>query len=123
MNPRDALHEAAARLHSRFSFTQIVTSEMVLTEVMNHFSASGDCLRRAAWALVESLCENPRCQVVPQTSGQFRNAARLYGLHHDKQWSLTDCSSILIMRSKDINDALTYDKHFEQAGFTALLRD
>jgi predicted nucleic acid-binding protein len=123
LNPRDALHREADQLCSQFTSALVVTSEMVLTEVMNHFSESGDHLRRAASALVEGLCESPRCEVVPQTSDQFRNAARLYGQRHDKQWSLTDCSSILIMRAHDIGDALTYDKHFAQAGFTALLRE
>jgi predicted nucleic acid-binding protein len=123
LNPRDTLHEAADQLRAQFNSALIVTSEMVLTEVMNHFSESGDYLRRAASALVEGLCESPRCEVIPQTSGQFRNAARLYGQRHDKMWSLTDCSSILIMRAEDIGEALTHDKHFAQAGFTALLRE
>ena len=68
LNPRDALHETAVRLRAQFSSALIVTSEMVLTEVMNHFSESGDQFRRAAAALVEALCDSPRCEVVPQTS-------------------------------------------------------
>jgi predicted nucleic acid-binding protein len=35
---------------------------------------------------------------------------------------MTDCSSFLIMWQYGIDAALTYDKHFEQAGFDALLR-
>jgi predicted nucleic acid-binding protein len=40
----------------------------------------------------------------------------------DKSWSLTDCASFLIMEAMGIREALTYDNHFLQAGFTALLR-
>ena len=40
----------------------------------------------------------------------------------DKSWSLTDCISFEVMRSAQATDALTYDQHFEQAGFRALLR-
>jgi predicted nucleic acid-binding protein len=45
-----------------------------------------------------------------------------YQTRPDKSWSLTDCSSFLIMESEGIEAALTYDRHFEQAGFQALLR-
>jgi predicted nucleic acid-binding protein len=41
----------------------------------------------------------------------------------DKGYSLTDCASMLIMRQKEIQDILTYDKHFLQEGFNALLRE
>ena len=42
--------------------------------------------------------------------------------HADKVWSLTDCTSFVLMRQRGIADALAYDRHFEQAGFKALLR-
>lgn len=122
LNPRDRLHDKALRLSLEFDPDEIVTSQAVLAEVLNHFAESGPWLRGAAWSLIERLCDNRRCRVIPQTSGQFRDAARLYGQRPDKQWSLTDCSSMLIMRAQDIRDALACDKHFEQAGFTALLR-
>jgi len=39
-----------------------------------------------------------------------------------KEWQLTDCISFIVMEDKEITDALTGDHHFEQAGFTALLK-
>jgi len=42
--------------------------------------------------------------------------------YRDKEWSLVDCASFLVMRDEDIELALTADHHFEQMGFTALLR-
>ena len=41
----------------------------------------------------------------------------------DKSWSLTDCISFVVMGEHGITDALTGDRHFEQAGFRALLRE
>ena len=35
---------------------------------------------------------------------------------------LTDCISFVLMSEEGIAEALTGDHHFEQAGFTALLR-
>jgi predicted nucleic acid-binding protein len=40
----------------------------------------------------------------------------------DKDWSLTDCISFVVMNAESISEALTGDEHFEQAGFVALLR-
>ena len=39
----------------------------------------------------------------------------------DKGWSLCDAVSIVLMRRDGIDDALTTDHHFEQAGFRRLL--
>lgn len=36
--------------------------------------------------------------------------------------SLVDCSSFVLMRQKDLIEALTNDHHFEQAGFIRLLK-
>ena len=46
----------------------------------------------------------------------------MYVSHTDKEWSLTDCISFVVMRNRGIRRALTADAHFEQAGYAALLR-
>ena len=42
--------------------------------------------------------------------------------HSDKNYTLADCSSFVIMNDLRSVNALTADKHFEQAGFRRLLR-
>jgi hypothetical protein len=59
--------------------------------------------------------------VVPQTAEQFAGALELYKKADDKEWSLTDCASFLIMEERGIRSALTRDRHFAQAGFETLL--
>lgn len=49
-------------------------------------------------------------------------AVTLYMRRPDKEWGLTDCLSFVVMGGEGLGDALTADHHFEQAGFTALLR-
>jgi predicted nucleic acid-binding protein len=51
----------------------------------------------------------------------FIRSLALYKARLDKGYSLTDCSSMLLMRDRRLSDALTTDRHFEQEGFIALL--
>jgi predicted nucleic acid-binding protein len=46
----------------------------------------------------------------------------LYAQRPDKDWSLTDCISFVVMKRLRLTEALTADKHFEQAGFKVLLK-
>lgn len=123
VNPDDDLHHKAIEISKTLSSVYIVTSEMVLTEVLNDFSKRGDFFRQAAIDLIENLIQNHNVSVVPQTSVHFWEGILLYKQRPDKRWSLTDCVSFRIMQEYGIIEALAYDKHFEQAGFKALLRD
>ena len=123
LNPSDNLHPKAIKLARALQPVHIVTSEMVLTEVLNDFSKRGEYLRDAASELIRNLRFHPNTTIVPQTSQQFEQAFSLYAKRKDKQWSHTDCVSFNIMATNGIVEALAYDKHFAQAGFTALMRN
>src|SRR5205807_8573085 len=60
---------------------------------------------------------------VPQTPALFRGALALYQDRPDKSWSLTDCASFLIMDQRQIAEAPSHDRHFEERerGHRALL--
>jgi predicted nucleic acid-binding protein len=122
LNPRDELHARAVAAAQSYSDDQIVTSEMVLVEFLNGFSDRGPRLRPAASKAVKTLRSSPNVTVIPQTSDQFERALGRYEERIDKDWSLTDCASFLIMEGEGIEGALTHDQHFAQAGFHALLR-
>jgi predicted nucleic acid-binding protein len=122
LNPKDGLHAKAKSVAATLGATPLVTSQMVFAELLNDFAHRGPTLRDAARQLVETLSRNPSTTVVPQSAVQFHTALSLYGERSDKAWAFTDCASFLIMHTFGIGDALTYDKHFEQMGFRALLR-
>ncbi len=123
LNPKDELHEKAQEVSKTLDPVLTVTSEMILTELLNLFAEKGTALRNTAVSMVQKIKSASNCEVVPQTSLQFRKALERYNDRPDKGWSLTDCASFLIMEEKGIGEALTYDQHFLQAGFGALLRD
>lgn len=122
LTPRDSLHEEAHRLFAANTESEIVTSDWVLIELLDGFATKGHYLRSLAADAVAALKVNPRVTVEPQISESFEDAFRLFRDRPDKDWSMTHCSSFLIMRGYGIDSALTNDKHFEQAGFNALLK-
>lgn len=95
---------------------------MVLTEVLNAFAERGAHPRAVCVSAVQAIIADARTDVVPQTRHLFQDALALYRQHSDKGWSLTDCASFAIMDKRGIVETLTYDHHFEQRGYTALLR-
>ena len=121
VNPRDQIHAKAVRVTQQVSSARIVTSEMVLAEVLNSFSDAGP-LRQAVGSMVQKLRNNRDVIIVPQTSEQFESALRRYKQATDKSWSLTDCASFQVMEAEQMQAALTHDQHFAQAGFETLLR-
>jgi len=122
LNPRDELHAKASATSRDYSPNQIVTSEMVLAELLNSFSSHKPALRQAVVRAVVSLRETSEVVIFPQTSQLFEKALKRYEEMADKSWSLTDCASFVIMEEEGLTVALTHDRHFVQAGFQALLR-
>ena len=55
---------------------------------------------------------------LPQTSADFHAALALYESRLDKDYSLTDCRSMVALRALGISEVLTNDHHFTQEGFT-----
>ena len=120
LNPRDQIHVKAIAITRGLSSTRLITTEMVLVELLNSFSDGP--FRNAVCRMVEGLRANRNLTIVPQTTGQFESALQGYRRANDKRWSLTDCASFEVMETEHLNEALTFDRHFVQAGFEALLR-
>ena len=100
----------------------VVTTQLVLVEALNALAGMGEFRRLFAAQMVRTLEDDPGVEIVPQTDAQFRAAVERYATRPDQRWSLTDCASFLVMEERGISEALAYDRDFEQAGFTALLR-
>ena len=120
VNPRDQIHQKVMKITQELSSVRLLTTEMVLIELLNSFSDSP--FRRAVAGMVLRLRNDRNVRIVPQTSQQFESALRRYKQATDKSWSLTDCASFQVMEVERIQAALTHDQHFAQAGFEALLR-
>ncbi len=120
VNPRDQIHQKVLMITQQLSSVRLLTTEMVLVELLNSFSDSP--FRQAVAGMVLKLRNDRNVRIVPQTSQQFESALRRYKQATDKSWSLTDCASFQVMEVERIQASLTHDQHFAQAGFEALLR-
>jgi predicted nucleic acid-binding protein len=119
INPRDQYHRSAAELNSGLS-VPLLTTAWVLLEFANAISASR-ARERFERVLVRLRSESDATIIAPEPD-LFDRGCQLYISRPDKEWSLTDCVSFVVMERDGLTDALTGDRHFEQAGFRALLR-
>jgi hypothetical protein len=120
LNVDDQWHGIAEQMRPTLnSADPIVTTKPVLYEVAD---AMAHPLRNQAGQAVASLCSDSRITVDPVADETFASALALYQDRPDKDWSLTDCVSFIVMRKMEIQRAMTADHHFEQAGFVAMMR-
>ena len=119
VSPRDALHAQEVDLASQYRGS-LVTTEYVLIETGNFLSRAGD--RMVFVELLRSLQADPETTILAGSHDRFDSGFARFRDRPDKDWSLTDCISIVAMEELGLTDAFTSDHHFEQAGFKVCLR-
>lgn len=119
LHPADEAHEKALLL-ARTHRATFVSTQWVLTEVADGCADPIDRVRIADFPAVFERQTN--VTIVPASDDWFHRGMNRYRDRPDKEWSLTDCISFLVMEDLAISQALTGDHHFEQAGFIALLK-
>jgi predicted nucleic acid-binding protein len=98
----------------------IVTTEFILLELGNACARAED--HADFLALVAGMRASPRVKIIPLASELFNRGLARMRERNDKDWSLTDCISFVVMEDEGLHKTLTGDQHFEQAGFKALLK-
>ena len=119
LNERDPAHQRAIAA-SKDPNQLFITTEFVLLELADALSKPP--LREEFEAVYTLIQNTPSFSIVPASGELFRRGLALYCERADKEWQLTDCISFVVMQDKNLTDALTGDRHFEQAGFKALLK-
>jgi predicted nucleic acid-binding protein len=119
VNQRDQHHSRALDLASQFEGRPLLTTDAVLLEVGNALAKN---FRAASIQVINDFLTSSEVQIVHLYSDLFHKGFALYRSRLDQSWGLIDCVSFIVMREAGIFQSLTADKHFEQAGFQALLR-
>jgi predicted nucleic acid-binding protein len=114
----DADHRRALRIGETLRGARFFTHDGVLTEFLSFFSGHGEFWRREAAAFVRDLIVSEKYRVTPLSRHRFEEALTLYETRLDKEYSLVDCTSMVLMRRREVTHVLTNDHHFRQEGFT-----
>jgi hypothetical protein len=115
----DESHQRALSIYQAEDFDQIVTTAFVLTELAD--GMADEWSRQECARFIEYLRQSDETAIIEASAPLYWKGFDLYSRRPDKEWSLTDCISFVVMSDERLNEALTGDRHFEQAGFTALL--
>lgn len=119
-HPKDAWHGRVIAWEQAHPSVRFVTTEEVLIEVLNWFASLGTTGRAHAASAVRSMRTDASIQILPQTTTGFDAALALYEARLDKDYSLTDCRTMVALKALGISEVLTNDHHFTQEGFTIL---
>ena len=95
-------------------------TDAVLLEIGN---ALARIYKQEAVEIIAQFLAVEEVDVVHLTPYLFEQGFTLYKSHQDKAWGLVDCISFIAMREAGADQALTFDQHFVQVGFQALMRE
>jgi uncharacterized protein len=121
LNRSDPHHEKAKGLAANIEKSRRLrlTTTAVLLELGDGFA------RKGKWDLIapflSAAAKDPLLDVVSVDLALLKEAVALRNARVDKDWGLTDCASFIVMGDRKVDEALTADRHFQQAGFRALL--
>jgi len=120
LNPSDQAHSKAVAFTSS-NTVRMLTTEWVLTELADGLARS----RRGRTEFLGTLADlqaDADVTIIPCGHALMAEGIQLYAQRPDKEWSLADCITFVVMTKHGLTEALTGDHHFEQAGFVALLK-
>lgn len=103
---------------ARGEYGKQVTTNYVMTETLT-------LVRRrlglsAAVSLAKTFAESDEVRVFWIEPVHHDEGVRIMASHPDKVWSLTDCTSFVVMNALQIRQALALDDDFTQAGFSVV---
>lgn len=101
----------------------LVTTDEVLVEFIGFVSGHGAHVRINSSRIVRETLDDPKVRVILQTRDTLLEGLDLFEARPDKGYSLVDCISMVTMRRLGMTEVLTADRHFEQEGFVAVLRE
>ena len=122
LNVDDDWHQEAHRLRSELVNKNYVfiTTDFVLLEIADALCSPK--YKKNTADFLQNIYQLSSTKVIPLNQNLFQAGLSLYETRLDKDWGLTDCISFVVMQEEGILEAFTSDRHFEQAGFTRLLK-
>jgi uncharacterized protein len=118
INPADAAHRRALTFSNNYN-GPLITTAWVVTEIADALAHREN--RRVFQNLYSAISTDPRIDIIAPDPDLYDRGLALFFERSDKNWSLTDCISFVVMKDRGISEAATGDHHFVQAGFQLAL--
>lgn len=123
----DALQEFHAEakaiyLSAKGNGSRLVTTNYIVAELVALLSSPLRIPRNRSIKFIESIKSSALVDIIHIDEDLDAKSWELISNRPDKNWSLVDCSSFVVMQENKIIEALTTDHHFEQAEFVRLLK-
>jgi uncharacterized protein len=115
INSNDRYHQQARTWSEIYNRHPVITTDAVLLEIGNALSRVA---KAEAAEIINYFQSSPEVIVISLTPKLFTSAIHLYTKYQDKTWGLVDCLSFVVMEEMQLSTALSFDRHFVQAGFT-----
>jgi hypothetical protein len=124
VDPTQPYHSLTATLYraARQQGRKIVTTNYIVAELIALMNSPLNIPRPKTIAFIESLKISPYVEIIHIDANLDEETWQLLKSRPDKEWSLADCASFVVMRQRNIGEVLTTDHHFEQADFVRLLK-
>lgn len=100
----------------------VLTSNYVIAELVALLQSRMRISRPGIFTIIDTIKATPYLDIIHIDAETDTAAWNLCKSRPDKPWSLVDCTSFILMKQQNIQNALTSDRHFEQAGFIRLLK-
>ena len=123
INDKDTFHKRSIEIIKQLYRQNciLITTELIILEVANELR--NPIYRNRVVKYINDLKKNKNVMIIPENTEFFQKGWLLYSTRDDKEWSLTDCISFIVMQEGSITEAFTNDHHFEQAGFIKLIKE
>ena len=124
VDPTQEYHSLATKVYrgGRQRGHRFVTTNYVIAELVALLTSPLRVPRSSVIAFIEHLKMSPHIVIVHIDATLDEQAWQLLTERPDKEWSLVDCSSFVVMQQRGTVEALTTDHNFEQAGYVCLLK-
>jgi len=120
----EPFHQEAKQLMQKWykDRTRVITTNYVLSELVALFISPLRITRQQQIQAIETIKAVEWIEIIHINQTLDDQAWQFLMRRNDKMWSLSDCSSFVVMKQRKISQGFTTDHHFEQAGFVTLLK-
>jgi predicted nucleic acid-binding protein len=122
LDRQDPLHPAVVELVRRVVIQRrhLVTTNYIIAELVALLSSRYHLPRPQVITAINAIKTDAAVEMVHIEQALDNEAWTLLEARLDKEWSLVDASSFVVMRRFGMTQALTTDHHFTQAGFVRI---